>query len=91
MRITEKENSELANLPFDDQNKKGSDLHPDLPYPPMSLMLVGPKGSGKSNVILRLLYGNRKPKDAKNNHHKFYRHFFDKVYIANSDWSISET
>jgi GTPase SAR1 family protein len=88
MNITEKPNAELVTPPFDDQNKRGVEIHPDLPYPPMSLMLVGPKGSGKSNLILRLLYGNRKPKGATNDFHKFYRHFFEKVYIFSPSWKL---
>jgi GTPase SAR1 family protein len=90
MKIEEATNPELVTPPFDDQHKRGNELHPDLPYPPMSLMLVGPKGSGKSNLILRLLYGNRKKKDAKNEYHKFYRHFFDKVYIFSPSWKLDK-
>ena len=88
MHITEKPNAELVTPPFDDQHKRGDQIHPDLPYPSMSLMLVGPKGSGKSNLILRLLYGNRKPKGSTNDHHKFYRHFFEKVYIFSPSWKL---
>jgi len=88
MIITETTNEELTTAPFDNQHKREDSIHPDLPFPPMSLMLVGPKGSGKSNLILRLLYGNRKPKNATNNHHKMYRHFFDKVYIFSPSWKL---
>lgn len=88
MIITEEENSVLTTKSFDNQHKRSENIHFDLPYPPMSLLLVGPKGSGKSNLTLRLLYGNRKPKNAKNNHHKFYRHFFDKVYIFSPTWRL---
>jgi GTPase SAR1 family protein len=88
MDITEKENAELVTPPFDDQNRRKGDIHPDLPYPPMSILLVGPKGSGKSNLILRLIYGNRKPKNSKNSYHKFYRHFFDKVYVFSPSWKL---
>jgi hypothetical protein len=88
MLISEEENPELTTKAFDNQHKRGDEIHPDLPHPPMSLLLIGPKGSGKSNLILRLLYGNRKPKGATNNHHKFYRHFFDKVYIFSPTWRL---
>ena len=89
MKIEEKDNNpELLTPPFDDQHKRTNQIHPDLPYPSMSLLLVGPKGSGKSNLILRLLYGNRKKKDAKNDYHKFYRHFFDKVYVFSPSWKL---
>lgn len=88
MIITEETNPELTTKSFDNQHKRGDEIHPDLPHPPMSILLVGPKGSGKSNLILRLLYGNKKPKGAKNSHHKFYRHFFDKVYIFSPTWKL---
>jgi GTPase SAR1 family protein len=88
MIIEELETSELITPPFDDQHKRGNQIHPDLPYPSFSIMLCGPKGSGKSNLILRLIYGNRKPKNAKNNFHKFYRHFFEKVYIFSPSWKL---
>jgi GTPase SAR1 family protein len=88
MKITESPNSMLSVNPFDNQLKRGTDIHPDLPYPPASILLVGPKGSGKSNLILRLLYGNQKPKGAKDTFHKFYRHFFDKVYIFSPTWQL---
>jgi GTPase SAR1 family protein len=88
MLITEEEETVLQTKAFDNQHQRSDEIHPDLPHPPMSLLLVGPKGSGKSNLILRLLYGNRKPKGATNNHHKFYRHFFDKVYIFSQTWKL---
>jgi hypothetical protein len=51
---------------------------------------VGPKGSGKGNCTLRLIFGNqRKKKEATdNNHHKFYRHHFDKIYVFSPTWSM---
>ena len=88
LTISEEENTILTTKPFDKQHKKYGDIHPDLVQPSFSLLLVGPKGSGKSNLILRLLYGNKKPKGAKNNYHKFYRHFFDKVYVFSPSWKL---
>jgi GTPase SAR1 family protein len=92
MKITESSNDQLRIRPFDNQNKKSTELHPDLPQPPFSLMLVGPKNSGKSSAILRLLYGNRRPRGCANNpsntHHKFYRHWFDKIYIFSPTWEL---
>ena len=88
MKIEETNNSELSTNAFDNQHKRSKEIHPDLPHPPMSMLLVGPKGAGKSNLILRLLYGNRKPKGAANDFHKFYRHYFDKVYIFSPSWKL---
>lgn len=80
MIIEEKENKILATKAFDNQHKKYSDIPKDLPQPPFSLLLVGPKGSGKSNLILNLVYKS-KPK-------KLYRHFFDKVYVFSPTWKL---
>ena len=88
MKFNETENPELTTNPFDDQHKRQLDIHPALPNPPFSLMLVGPAGSGKSNLILRLLYGNKCKKNDKNKYGKFYRHFFDKVYIFSPSWKL---
>ena len=90
MNITEEQNTVLTTEPFDKQHKKYPEIHPDLVQPSFSLLLVGPKGSGKSNLILRLLFGNKKPKSTKkgNTHYKFYRHFFDKVYIFSPSWNL---
>lgn len=65
MKLSEELNPELTTKSFDNQHKRVSQIHPDLPNPPFSLMLVGPKGSGKSNLILRLLYGNKCSKPDK--------------------------
>ena len=88
MQIKEEINTVLTTASFDKQHRKYSEIHPDLVQPSFSLLLVGPKGSGKSNLILRLLYGNKKPKKSKNTHHKFYRHFFDKVYVFSPSWKL---
>ena len=90
MRITEEPNDILTIKPFDHQNKKSIELHPDLPQPPFTTLLVGPKGSGKSSVIVRMLYGNRKSKKCKpdNTHYKMYRHFFNKIYIFSPTWAL---
>ena len=88
MLITEDINTELSTLPFDQQHKRYPAIHPDLPQPSFSLLLVGPKGSGKSNLILRLIYGNKKPTKVTNTYHKFYRHFFDKVYVFSPSWKL---
>ena len=80
MIIEEKENKIFATEAFDNQHKKYSDIPKDLPQPPFSLLLVGPKGSGKSNLILNLVY-KVKPK-------KLYRHFFDKVYTFSPTWKL---
>ena len=90
MRIQEQPNDVLTVRPFDNQLKGDRSLHPDLPQPPFTTLLVGPKGSGKSNVILRMIYGNKKtPKcNPDNKHYKFYRHFFDKIMIFSSTWTL---
>ena len=72
MNIKEEDEPVLQIKPFDNQMKGSQEIHPSLPQPPFSLCLVGPKGSGKSSVIIRLLYGNRKPKNW-NETHKHYR------------------
>lgn len=88
MNITEHENSELSVKPFDNQHKRSSSLHPDLLHPPFSLLLVGPKGSGKGNCTLRLIFGNQKKKGTNSDHHKFYRHHFDKIYVFSPTWTL---
>ena len=88
MKITESANDELSVKPFDNQHKRSSILHPDLLHPPFSLLLVGPKGSGKGNCTLRLIFGNQKKKGCQTDHHKFYRHYFDKIYVFSSTWQL---
>ena len=80
MIIQEKLNKILETKAFDNQHKKYSDIPKDLPQPPFSLLLVWPKGSGKSNLILNLVYKS-KPK-------KLYRNFFDKVYVFSPTWKL---
>ena len=43
-----------------------------------------------SDVILRMLWGNKKPRDCKkgDTRYKWYRHFFDKIYVFSPTWSI---
>ena len=74
MKIDETINEVLTIKPLDNQLRPSSKLHPDLLQPPFSLLVVSPKGSGKSTCIVRLLYGNRKKKGCteKTSHHKFY-------------------
>ena len=82
MKIEEIQNEVLTVKAFDNQLRPSSKLHPDLLQPPFTLLLVAPKGSGKSTTILRLIYGNRRRcKDKSKSHHKFYRHYFDKIYV----------
>ena len=88
MNITKHENSELSVKPFDNQHKRSSSLHPDLLHPPFSLLLVGPKGSGKGNCTLTLIFGNQKKKGTHSDHHKFYRHHFDKIYVFSPTWTL---
>ena len=90
MRIQEEQNDVLTVKPFDNQLRGSKTLHPDLPQPPCVVCMVGPAGSGKSNLILRMIYGNKKtPKcDPDNKHYKFYRHFFDKIYIFSPTWQL---
>ena len=90
MRIQEEQNDVLTVKPFDNQLRGSKALHPDLPQPPCVVCMVGPAGSGKSNLILRMIYGNKKtPKcDPDNKHYKFYRHFFDKIYIFSPTWQL---
>ena len=88
MKLTEEVNDILTTRSFDAQHKRVNGIHPDLPNPPFSLMLVGPKGSGKSNLILRLIYGNKISKRDKKKFGKFYRHFFNKVYVFSPSWKL---
>ena len=92
MRITEEANDILTIKPFDNQHKGSRELHPDLPQPLMTLLLAGPKGAGKSSVILRLIYGNKKTQKCNpdNKHYKFYRHFFDKIYVFSPTWQLDD-
>ena len=94
MHIEEQPNDVLTVSAFDNQLRPSSTLHPDLLQPPFTLLLVAPKGSGKSTTILRLIYGNRrkckgtKDKKATTHHHKFYRHHFDKIYVFSPTWEM---
>ena len=90
LKITEQENDVLTVKPFDNQLQSAKQLHPDLSQPPFTTLLVGPKGSGKSNVILRMLWGSKKPRDCRkgDTKYKWYRHFFDKIYVFSPTWSI---
>ena len=90
MRIKEEQNDVLSTKPFDKQHKKHKELHPDLLQPPFTLALVGPKGAGKSNVILRLLYGNRRKCTDTNGHHRFYRHWFDTVFVFSPTFALDD-
>ena len=93
MKIQEVENSVLTVKAFDNQLRPSSKLHPDLLQPPFTLLLVAPKGSGKSTTILRLIYGNKrrcKDKDKSKTHHKFYRHHFDKIYVFSPTWEMDD-
>ena len=90
MNITEETEPILEVKSFDNQMKGHRDLHPSLPQPPFSLCMVGPKGAGKSTVILRLIYGNQKPKawNQAHKHYRFYRKFFTKIYIFSPTWRL---
>ena len=92
MQITEEQNDVLTIRPFDNQHQRAKQLHPDLLQPPFTLLLVGPKGAGKSSVILRLIYGNKKSKKCTpdNMHYKFYRHYFGKVYVFSPTWELDD-
>ena len=87
MKIVETPEELLVIKAFDNQNKKDNSLHPNLLQHPFSLLLCAPKNSGKTNLLLRLLLGNRKPKNAQNEFHKFYKHYFDKVYVFSPTWN----
>ena len=90
MQITEEPNDVLTIRLFDNQHQASKILHPDPLQPPFTALLVGPKGAGKSSVILRMIYGNKKTKKCSpdNKHYKFYRHFFDKVYVFSPTWEL---
>jgi energy-coupling factor transporter ATP-binding protein EcfA2 len=89
MQIEETENDILAVKAFDKQRDNiESTLHPDLPQPPMTILAVGSKGSGKTTLLLRLLFGNKRPKNAKNKHYKFFRNYFDKIYVFSHTFSL---
>lgn len=88
MNIEEIENNTLTVKAFDNQLKgHKNQIHPSLPQPPCSLCLVGSIGNGKSNLIVRLIFGNKKKKGAKDDFHKFYRHFFDRIYVFSPTWA----
>ena len=88
MNITEETNDVLAVKPFDNQLKASPELHPSLPQHPFCTMMVAPAGGGKTTTILRMIYGNKKPKNhtGKHKHYKFYRHFFDRIYVFSPSW-----
>lgn len=91
MKIEENEEPILEMKAFDNQHQPSNEIHPNLPQPPFSLCLVGPKGSGKSNVIIRLIYGNQKPKNwskDKPKYYRFYRKFFSKIYVFSPTWRL---
>ena len=88
MKIEESPNDVLTVKAFDNQLQPSKQLHPDLLQPPFTLLLVAPKGSGKSTTILRLIYGNRKRCADKNSHRKFYRHYFDKIFVFSPTWEL---
>ena len=88
MKIEEAPNDVLTVRAFDNQLQPSKQLHPDLLQPPFTLLLVAPKGSGKSTTILRLIYGNRKRCADKNSHRKFYRHYFDKIFVFSPTWEL---
>ena len=87
IEIRETPNEDLTLKAFDNQLQPSRQLHPDLLQPPFTLMMVGPKGSSKTTTILRLIYGNNKKKNCTNCYHKFYRHYFDKIYVFSPTWS----
>ena len=90
MNISEETEPLLEVKSFDNQMKGYNELHPSLCQPPFSLCLCGPKGAGKSTVILRLIYGNQKPKNYKKDdkHYRFYRKFFTKIYVFSPTWRL---
>jgi len=92
MRISEKDNPELAIRPFDNQLKPTNSIHPDLPQPPFTLMLCCPKGGGKSTNIIRLIYGNRKCKSTPkgSTYHRFYRHYFSRIFVFSPTWRLDK-
>jgi len=55
-------------------------------------MLCCPKGGGKSTNIIRLIYGNRKCKKApaSSKYHKFYRHYFSKIFVFSPTWRLDD-
>lgn len=89
IEIRETPNEDLTLKAFDNQLQPSKQLHPDLLQPPFTLMMVGPKGSSKTTTILRLIYGNNRKRGCKdqNTYHKFYRHYFDKIYVFSPTWS----
>ena len=91
MEISQTINFDLKTKPFDKQTSRTKQIHPDLLQVPFTLLLNGPKGSGKSNVICRLLMGNkRRNKNCNHCFHKFYRHYFDKVYVFSPTWNLDD-
>ena len=87
IQIAETPNEDLTLKAFDNQLEPSKQLHPDLLQPSFTLMMVGPKGSSKTTTILRLIYGNNKKKNCPNCYHKFYRHYFDKIFVFSPTWS----
>jgi hypothetical protein len=90
MNTSEQQEPILEVKSFDNQMKGHNELHPSLPQPPFSLCMVGPKGSGKSTAILRMIYGNTKPKkwSKSHQHYRFYRKFFTKIYVVSPTWRL---
>ena len=87
MRISEKP-SELDILPVDNQVARDKQLHPNLLHNQWSLLIVAPKGSGKSSLIMRLLMGI--PKRGKKPAQPFYRGHFDKIHIFSPTWALDQ-
>lgn len=92
LNFDQKHNPELVIKPFDNQLAGSDAIHPDLPQPPFTIMLCCPKGGGKSTNIIRLIYGNRKCKSApkKSTYHKFYRHYFSRIFVFSPTWRLDK-
>lgn len=92
MKIEEKVNPELHIKPFDNQMKGSSQVHPDLPQHPFTILAVCPKGGGKTTNIIRLIWGNKKCKETKvdKGYHKFYRHFFSRIFVFSPTWALDD-
>ena len=87
MKIVE-EQSGLEVTAVDNQIKKDDALHPNILHHPFTWCIAGPKGSGKSNLIWRLLGGMRKT--TKRPAIPYYKKYFDRVCVFSPTWHLDE-
>lgn len=77
MEIEETINKDLSIESIDDQHKADPNIPNPLLQPPFSLLVVAPKGGGKSTFIINCL--------VKKN---MYRRYFDKIIVFSPTWKL---